>query len=179
MDVNLKNFKNEINNEDGQSIFELVLFLPIFLYLVVVLLNVGNSINASINQQKATRGYTHYLVKGNSYGFTSKEVAYYETGRGGIENLGAYIIGWRFKEGDSGNSSIGTYYNLPNVPFSGNAREDCSKPTEGSKTHCIKVFTFYGLCGETYSRTADSKIDVVNYPGSNKSISDKSICVLN
>lgn len=173
------NIREILKNEEGQSIFELVLFLPIFLYLLVVLINIGNSINTSINQQKATRGYTHYLMKGNSYAFNKSELKAYEDAAAGFELVGAYIIGWRYKTGSSNQSSVGSFFNLPNVPFSGNDRENCEEKTDGNKSHCIKIFTFYGVCGETYGRNGNNNIDIINYPGSSKPISDKSSCVLN
>ena len=67
MAANSKKLKKISLKEEGQAIFELLVFLPVFLFLFVVIYNIGNSINISINQQKATRRYFYYIQKGNSF----------------------------------------------------------------------------------------------------------------
>ena len=57
---------NILENSEGQAIFELILFMPFLVYFVTLLFTAGNSINGSINQQKAVRGYFYHLLKGNS-----------------------------------------------------------------------------------------------------------------
>jgi len=139
----------EINNSDGQAIFETVLFMPVLLFFLVVMLNVGNAINASINQQKATRAYTYYLLKGNSQGQRSSDLD--RMSSSGLENVSNFIVGWRVKdEGDS--DSFGSVYKLPSFPGAKVESEDCFEPTEDVATSCIKIFTMYGLCGESFYR---------------------------
>ena len=52
--------------EEGQALFEFVVFLPFLLFILVLMFTLGNAINGSINQQKAARRYFFYLNKGNS-----------------------------------------------------------------------------------------------------------------
>lgn len=159
-----KSFKEIIENEEGQAIFELVIFLPVMLYLMVMLLNVGNSINASINQQKATRGYTYYLLKGNSLGNRRGDLA---TLTGSINEVSSFIVGWRAEQQGGGTQSFGSFYRLPTLPWVGEGDEDCmAKSSSGDpQTECIKVFTIYGVCGETYAMT-DGSYFKSDYPGS-------------
>lgn len=174
----VKKLLKPLKNNKGQAVFELVLFVPIFLYLMSVLLNVGNSINSSINQQKATRGYTYYLLKGNSYTHRKTDLRALEAGSTDqVQNLGSYIIGWRLKRyGAEG--SIGTYYQMPNVPFSSSIDEDCEEPGDDNETTCLKVFTLYGVCGETYSRIGGSSYARIDYPlPGSPGMALKSLCV--
>jgi hypothetical protein len=53
----VKNFKTKFLNQEGQAVFELLIFLPFLLFLYTIYYTAGNAINGSINQQKAVRGY--------------------------------------------------------------------------------------------------------------------------
>ncbi len=169
----LKKYFDIYKNEDGQAMFELVLFVPILIYLGGLIMNFGNSINASINQQKFTRGYTYYLLNGNSNGLIERDLRQLAN----LNLVSANIIGWRFKEEGSGSVSFGAYYRLPNVPFAGSASEDCLEKFSDNQTSCIKIFTLYGICGETYSRmSTDNTFFRVDYPRNSVGYSSKSIC---
>lgn len=161
-----KKIKDILENEEGQAIFELVIFLPVMLYLLVMLLNVGNSINASINQQQATRGYTYYLLKGNSLGFRRGDLDGL-TGAGNVNEVSAFIVGWRVEQESSGTKSFGSSYRLPTLPWIGQDPEDCMDKTDSGeqRTECIKIFTIYGICGESYALTEGAYFKS-DYPGS-------------
>jgi hypothetical protein len=118
--------------------------------MLLMILNVGNSINASINQQKAARGYTFYLLKGNSLGNRRVDLKEYE---GDLTEVSSFMIGWRAEQDSSGKKSYGSAYKLPTLPWGDDSQEeDCLERTDGSsrKSQCIKVFTMFGVCGETY-----------------------------
>ena len=144
--------KDILNREDGQAIFEFMIFLPIMLYMLLMLMNIGNSVNASINQQKAARGYTFYLLKGNSLGNRRIDLAGLESGGGSLQEVSSFIIGWRAEQDSAGQKSYASSYKLPTLPWGDNQEEDCLDKTDSSesKTQCIKVFTIFGICGETY-----------------------------
>ncbi|EQC43484.1 hypothetical protein [Bacteriovorax sp. Seq25_V] len=166
-------FKKIKENEEGQAMFELVLFVPIMVYLGGLIMNFGNSINASINQQKATRGYSYYLLNGNSNGLADRELKQLPN----LSIVSNNIIGWRFQEEGNGSISFGSFYRLPNVPFAGSDAEDCLEKYSENQTSCIKIFTLYGVCGETYARMAtDNSFFRVDYPGNSVGYSSKSIC---
>jgi len=143
--------KNKKIGEEGQALFEMVIFLPFLIYLFSVMVNVTNSINASINQQKAVRGYMFSVIKGNSMAPTMEDLSdTYD--RGSIELGSALSIGWQEKR--DGDSPLGPCFKF--ASFLGSATDEtCDDPSsaEGSKSMFIRVFTFYGLCGATYRRT--------------------------
>lgn len=143
--------RNFVENEEGQAIFEFMIFLPVMLYMLVMLINVGNSINASINQQKAARGYLFYLIKGNSQGNRKTDLADFATKP--LTEVSSFIIGWRARQDGTGTKSYGSAYKLPTLPWGNSTQdEDCDEKTDASEktTQCIKVFTMVGVCGETY-----------------------------
>ena len=67
--------KKLLNNE-GQAIFETMLFVPVLLFFVAYIVRVGSAINSSINQQTVTRSYTYYLLKGNSKGNRTSDLEF-------------------------------------------------------------------------------------------------------
>lgn len=143
-----KNKRINILNEKGQAIFELVIFMPFLIYMFTVIVTVGNSINASINQQKVTRGYSFYLIKGNSTIPTMDDlIGTFQAGA--IEKGSAVVVGW--KEDDMNGE-------VPKAPcfkfssFLGNTPTDtCEEPQiVDKKSAFIRVYTVFGLCGATY-----------------------------
>lgn len=143
--------KKVLNNNHGQAIFEFILFLPILLFLYLIMYNVGNSISGSINQQKAVRGYFYYLVKHNSFLLTQPEMESYELAAG-IKWVGFNGIGWRDKEEGNGTKNYGPCFAFPNF-ISNAAPESCNaseRPGEEMST-TIRTFTYYGVCGPIIS----------------------------
>ncbi|OIQ18548.1 MAG: hypothetical protein BM556_09850 [Bacteriovorax sp. MedPE-SWde] len=158
---------DNIENEEGQAIFEFVVFLPVMLYLLVMIIQVGNSVNASINQQKATRGYAFYLLKGNSLGNRLMDFTAYEGSADALTEVSSFIVGWRLEQDSGGRNSYASYYQLPELPWVGGDPVDCRDPTDPGegKSGCIKIFTMFGVCGETYTMHEDGFFKA-DYPGS-------------
>ncbi|ATH06545.1 hypothetical protein BIY24_00880 [Halobacteriovorax marinus] len=152
--------KNILRNEEGQAIFEFVLFLPFIIFLYTVLINITNSINGSINQQKATRGYFYRLVKHDSR--TPNRVDIEFLLGSGINVMGASSVGWRRKSvGDT--QSFGTCYKFMNF-FGNETDEECDESRVGEVTsNFIKLFTFYGVCGETYMKSTSGYVEGTNF----------------
>jgi hypothetical protein len=148
--------KNEIflQNESGQAIFEFVVFLPLLLILMTVMLTTGNAINASINQQKATRGYFFNIIQNNSRIPIKADLD--NLAGNGVNRVSAFSIGWRTKEVDGGSSLAAcTKYNT--LFGSINADETCDEPVlEDNKSQFIRIFTFFGVCTETYAKIDDT-----------------------
>jgi hypothetical protein len=139
---------NYIDNEEGQAIFEFVVFLPILLVLMTVMLTTGNAINASINQQKATRGYFFNLIQNNSSIPVKSDMENLKNNA--IAKVSAFSIGWRTKEVD-GLASLAACTKYTTLFGSINADETCEEPVlEDNKSGFIRIFTFYGVCTETY-----------------------------
>ena len=96
-------------NNEGQAILEVVFFIPFFIFVILLIVTVGNSINGSINQQKSTRRYLFNLIKGNSYIISQSNLKAYQ---GGIRVVGNYSLGWQ--EDKDGTLAIATCYELKN-----------------------------------------------------------------
>lgn len=141
--------KKLLNNE-GQAIFETMLFVPVLLFFVAYIVRVGSAINSSINQQTVTRSYTYYLLKGNSKGNRTSDLEFYSN----LDQVGAFMIGYRQKEG-TGDTSIAPCFSVPRLPWIPASAETCESASgiAGPDSAYIRVFTFYGVCGENYTRT--------------------------
>ncbi len=135
-------------NNEGQSLIEFIVFLPIVTILLVILLNIGSSINGAINQQKITRSYFFSRVKGNSMIPYEKE---------NFEVFGMFHIGWA--EIMKGEQPVLPCYDLSlNILSDENDETDCKNYT-GDSTQFIRVGTVFGMCGATYIRTSgDNKV---------------------
>lgn len=136
------------NNQKGQAIFEFLFFLPILIFVYLTIQTSGNSINASINQQKAARHYYFNLLKNNSTTPWSFEL---ESSLGfNFTLLGMSYVGWRYKSENNGGQSFGSCFKYNSI-FVANDEEECDDPSEGDQTSpFVRVFTAFGICGETY-----------------------------
>ena len=116
-----------MEKEKGQAIFELLIFLPLLIFLFIVMVTIGNSINVSINQQKVTRRYFYYLLKGNSTAPTQEDL---ETWRNaGLRHVGFSALGFRSK-GDV--DSFAPCLKLPTL-FAKKSEETCDETFVGGK----------------------------------------------
>ncbi len=140
--------KKRKKREEGQAIFELLVFMPILIFLYTLIFNVGNSINVSINQQKVTRRYYYFLTKGNSYIPSQFELDTYTSG---VMRVGASMIGYADKL-EGGTSPVAPCFRF-NSLFSDSDQEDCEEPNSGERqTSYVRVYTAYGICGAFYTR---------------------------
>ncbi len=140
--------KIEFKSEEGQAIFEFIVFVPFYLVFLVVFLTVSGAVNGSINQQKATRGYFYYLIKNDSTAPLKKDLE--ELSRNGITNVGSYSFGWQ--RSARGATPIAPCYKIPSIL--GDQREEaCEDPMDsGSReSQFVKVFTAYGVCSASYT----------------------------
>lgn len=161
--MGVKFLRKFLKNEKGQAIFELVVFLPFLVFLYTTYYTLGNSINGSINQQKATRRYLFYLLKGNSRALVVKDLQSYVGS--GIQSAGNFAVGWREKSsGATGGASFATCYRF-NTLFASEADEECDGRNSEISSNFIKVFTFFGVCGENYSAQTGSVLTPVQSSG--------------
>jgi len=140
--------QKDSKDEKGQALFELIVFLPLMIFMLTIIYTVGNSINASINQVKATRRYFYYLAKGNSRLPDKSDLKeFFQTG---MESVSMSSVAWR--ESEENKLSYGACYKI-NTLFGTDSDDDCKKPQiEDQKTQYIRIFTAYGICGEDYMR---------------------------
>lgn len=152
--INKKEFK-EIHNQKGQAIFEMILFLPFLIFLYTIFYTVGNSMSASINQQKAVRGYFYNYIKGNSY-VNNNEDMLALVDKFNINRVGFFAIGWRDKDKDD-KQSFAPCFKFSSLLKNDNS-EDCDDSTrqEVGSSRFIRAFTFYGVCGPVYSKAEDA-----------------------
>lgn len=139
--------KKKILKEDGQAIFEFLAFMPFLVFLFVVIVTIGNSINASINQQKFTRRYFYYLMKGNSFFPDHFDLNNY-VNSAGAQMVGMTSIAYRAKA--DGSNSMAPCFRFINA-FSGDPSESCEKDAAGGVSNYVRVYTFYGACGATFT----------------------------
>lgn len=146
----------EKNNQQGQALVEFIIFLPFMLMFYTLVVILGDAINGSINQQKATRGYFYYRIQNSPY-ITRP---FRSGGSGGNEvfrnwnSFGMFFIGWAdYLEG--GRNPVHPCYKL-NLPFAAAAGDVCNQKYSQPTTQFIRVGTVYGVCGATMARSTNS-----------------------
>lgn len=146
-----KKKKNILLQEQGQSIFELIVFVPLLLVVLTVMINTGNAINASINQQKATRGYFYFLVRGNSQ---IQRAEWLVDGWGfGFTEMGFNAVGWRRSDlGTDEENPMAACFKYSSFLSNLGGETDCDDVSGSSekKSPYVKIFTVYGVCSQTY-----------------------------
>lgn len=138
--------------QEGQAIFEMILFLPILMFLYTIYYTAGNSISGSINQQKAVRGYFYGRIKGNSYLLSLPDLKAFSAK--GVKLVGFSSIGWRDKF--VGENAIAPCFRFSSLLKNGSTEVcDSDERDEDGESRFIRLFTYYGVCGPTYYETND------------------------
>jgi hypothetical protein len=137
--------------ERGQALIEFILFLPFMLMMYTVVVNLGDAIHGSINQQKATRAYFYYRIQ------NSPQVTRPVRGSGGApvfnawNVFGQFWVGWAdYLEG--GRQPVYPCYRL-NLPVGSSASDTCEESYDEPTSQFIRVGTVYGVCGATYTKS--------------------------
>ncbi len=141
-----------VRNENGQAIFEFIIFLPFLLILLSITITISSSINGSINQQKITRGYFFHRVKGNSTIPSPQEMDGFS-----VKKVSMRFVGWAEKMDGAENdgSPYATCYKMTKLLGIGGNREcDDSLPGDGT-TSIIKPRTVFGICTNTFENIND------------------------
>ena len=145
-----KKILKPLNNQNGQALFELIIFIPFLIFLYTIYSTVGDSISASINQQKAVRGYFYSLIMGNSYLNNPLELAAFSNSS--IKSVGFAAIGWREKGNADGTSAFAPCFKFSSL-IKNNSIEECDSNERDQEgvSRFIRVYTYYGVCGPVYS----------------------------
>lgn len=159
-----------MKNENGQSIIEFLVFLPLMLMIFAVITGIIGSINGSINQQKATRNYMYYRVQNDS---TIPKKILNANPHLAWSRFGMYILGWR--ERTDGETPVAPCYKL-NMPFGTASDDNCDEGYSKTTTQFIRVRTVYGLCGASYQN--DSGITHRSPIASGGELVDQASCLL-
>lgn len=163
----------KILNQKGQALFEFFIFLPLMLMLYATISSLGNAINGSINQQKATRAYFYYINQNNS--MAPKPV------KGNpVEDawklFGLTIMGWKEKFGN-GTTPVATCYEFK-LPLGETEGDNCEEQYSGKTTQFIRVGTVYGVCGATYQNDGKQIILLPGASGLSTSVSSSQGCTI-
>lgn len=142
------------NNNKGQSLFEFIVFLPFLVILFICMVRIQAALNASINQQKATRGYFFSLLRQNSMLPDRQEASLLVEGEG-VQSFGLSLLGYRDYsvggEEEAGSIPIATCFELKLMGLEGEAKEDCEDPIAGAtRAKNIRVYTAFGICSANY-----------------------------
>lgn len=145
------------NNQKGQALIELIIFLPIMFMFYSMISGFANAINGSINQQKITRAYFYYRVQNNS---TIPKPDDGDT-HTNWNNFGMFFIGW--KDYFEGQKPVAPCYRI-SVPMAASSSDTCENEYSTNTSMFIRVQTVYGVCGATLARVDN---DVLPVPDSN------------
>lgn len=146
--------KKSILNQNGQAMIEFILFLPFMLMMYSVLLSLSNSINASINQQKITRGYFYYRLQNNSMFPRPRRVG--AEAAAGWNSFGMQIMGWAERL-EGGITPVAPCYKFQ-LPIGTSEDDSCNDGYSGEMTQFVRVATVYGVCGATYVKESGYNI---------------------
>lgn len=155
--------KKNIYSEKGQAVFEMLAFFPFLIFLFTIIVTMGNSINGSINQQKATRSYFLYTYANDSMGIPLDNLQ--KLGQGGVMTTGLYAFGWEEKR--EGKGALAGCYRLQKI-IGESGTERCDDPLAAgtNSSDFIKVFTAFGLCtGVVTSRDGGNTFNLVPESG--------------
>lgn len=142
-----KNKFKKLKEQKGQAIFEFIIFIPFLLAMMGIFVSISGAISGSIVQQKATRGYLFYILKGNSMVLNTNDVA--PLVEEGIMRMEYKAIGWRRKFSDK--TSFATCYKVQSFLTADNS-ETCDDPdVSDAKSQFIRVYTVFGVCGPNYT----------------------------
>jgi hypothetical protein len=144
-------------DQKGQAILEFMLFLPFMLMMYSVSLSIGSAINASINQQKITRGYFYYSAQNNSVLPNPRRTG--PEPSDGWSVFGMQIMGWATRLVD-GRTPEAPCYKFK-LPLGESAGDVCEEQYSGNSSQYIRVKTVYGICGATYVKSGSA---VIPYP---------------
>lgn len=147
-------------NEEGQALIEFILFFPFLLMMYSVTLSIANSINASINQQKVTRGYFYYRLQNNSMAPVPERGE--GSGKSDFNVFGQHVNLWGVKLMD--NTPVAACFKF-NVVLGQNEGDVCEEAYTDETTQFIRVGTAYGICGATYEKRGQN---YVRYPNNSQ-----------
>ena len=167
--------KKKMLDQKGQALIELIVFLPLMFMVYAIISGFANSINASINQQKFTRGYFYYRAQNNST---------LPKPEGGMPHLnwdqfGMHYLGF-MEAFDSDDRPVMPCYKI-SIPIAAAKGDLCENAYKTGNTQFIRIGTVYGICGATYSRQGTSVIHVPDYlslPNGYTALIDQSSCII-
>ncbi|WP_408098526.1 hypothetical protein ACJVC5_06325 [Peredibacter sp. HCB2-198] len=163
----------EHDQESGQALIELIIFLPLMFTLYTVISGFANAINGSINQQKITRAYFYYRVQNNSTIPRPDPTGNHLT----WNRFGMFYIGWKYEFQD-GEQPVMPCYRI-SIPMKAPPTDKCDEAYNDTTTFFIRVGTVYGMCGATYANFNQSTITAPDMNGmSFREVVDPGSCLI-
>lgn len=150
------------NNQKGQALIELIIFLPLMFMFYSMISGFANAINGSINQQKITRGYFYYRLQSNSM-VPKPQAGDYSS----MSSFGMFYIGWKekFTSGsDEAGKPVSPCYKL-SIPLAAGVTDNCEDKYTTPSTMFIRVQTVYGICGASYARSGSYVSMIPDFSG--------------
>lgn len=137
-------FLKKKKNNKGQAVFELIVVVPIFIFLYSTIIIFGSAINASINQQKSVRNsFFNQWVYNNSFLPSLPNVV----DKVDFDQTGLFAVTWAEKVVDD--TPYAPCFPLLKGLTEGN--EDCDKKrTDNNTSAFVRVFTTFGMCSANY-----------------------------
>ncbi len=142
-------------NQKGQALFEFIIFLPIFLYMIKILFDYGDAINHSINQLKVVRGYYSYSNAGDS---NLPNLAFANDFKGrGVAQIGSDAFAWSATKTTGSILPTGSCVKVMGFLGNGIQGETCEAPqVDNLKTQFIRAYSAYGVCTGTWSQSENT-----------------------
>ncbi len=161
------------NNQKGQALIELIIFLPMMFTLYAVIGGFANAINGSINQQKVTRAYFYYRLQNNST-IPKPDI---EATHLNWTKFGMFFIGWKDYFA-AGTSPVQPCYRI-SIPLQASEVDKCEEKYTSQTSQFIRVGTVYGICGATYVNVGGSTYLLPNVLGFGfESVVDVASCLI-
>jgi hypothetical protein len=147
-------------NQRGQALIEFIIFLPFMLMMYMVVVNLGDAIHGSINQQKVTRSYFYFRLQGNSQ-ISKPQRNGSDLVNDDWSSFGHGFIGWAdyIEGGSSQGDPVLSCWRL-NLPFAPAAGDSCEDSYDDVTTQFIRVATAYGICGATFAKENDYYVEL-------------------
>jgi hypothetical protein len=143
-----------MKKNEGQAIFEFILFVPFIILMYAVSINIFGAINGSINQQKVVRGYFYGLLKGNSTAPGQGDLNDFQQNQ--VNKAGMLAFGWKKNPFSSGSDTpVSPCYKFTTLTNASNLDECGDETAMLEPTSYIRVKTVYGICGKTYRFISD------------------------
>jgi hypothetical protein len=146
------------NNEKGQALIELIIFLPLMFMFYSMISGFANAINGSINQQKIARSYFYYRLQNNSTIPKPDADGVYKN----WSTFGMFFIGW--KDYFESEKPVAPCYQLT-IPLKANETDTCKTKYSTPSSLFIRVQTVYGACGATYQNLGNYPVSVPDFNG--------------
>lgn len=168
--------KQKKSNQSGQALIELIIFLPLMFMVYSIISGFANSINASINQQKFTRGYFYYRAQNNSTLPKPEAGDPHRTWR----QFGMYYLGFMESFDEAGKTPLMPCYKI-SIPIAATAGDTCETEYEKGSSQFIRIGTVHGICGATYAVEGPSVIHIPDAKSYNENfygLTDQSSCTI-